>query len=80
MLEISQTFTAILGKTKPLLATGIAGYKRGCPDLAFIKNLGRASPQGSTLPLEAMIMAHSSGTSLLAEREKTNQSILITSL
>jgi len=39
-------------------------YERGGPTLALAKKMGRASPRGSTLPLEARVMAPISGTSL----------------
>ena len=67
--HISQTLTAILGQTTPRQGTGTTGYERGGPNLALPKNLGRASPRGSILPLEAKVMAPSSVTLLIAEKK-----------
>ena len=72
-MDISQTLTAILGLTTPRLGTGPTGSERGGPNLALPNNLCRASPRGSTLPLEAKMMSPSSVTSLIAE--KKNESI-----
>jgi len=56
--------TAILGQTTPRLGTGPTPYEGGGPNLALTQKLGKASPHGSTLPLEAKVMAPSSVTSL----------------